>query len=58
MLKHVLIVFGRPKGHGKNRKNIPEFIIPTNEIPKAATNVANWFVENYKGLGPFPEELK
>ncbi len=57
-MKHILIVYGKPKGHGKNRKHIPEFVIATNEIPKAAVNVNKWFVENWKGLGPFPEELK
>jgi hypothetical protein len=55
-MKHVLIVYGKPKGHGKARKNVPEYIGPV--PPKAVYNVNKWFVEQFKGLGPTPEEIK
>ena len=55
-VKHTLIVYGKKKGHGKCRKNVPEYVGPI--PPKAVNNVRKWFVEIYKGLGPTPEELK
>ena len=56
-MKHILIVYGRAKGHGKMRQNIPEYY--TDWVPEwIAANTRKWFVEGYKGLGPFPEELK
>jgi len=54
-MKHVLIVYGRKKGHGKMRRNIPEYYTTSEWV---ASNTNKWFVEVYKGLGPFPEELK
>lgn len=55
-MKHVLIIYGKPKGHGKARRNVPEYIGPV--PPRAVSNVARWFVELYLDKGPTPEEIK
>jgi hypothetical protein len=55
-VKHVLIVYGKRKGHGKARRNVPEYIGPC--LPKAAHNANKWLVEVFRGLGPTPEEIK
>jgi hypothetical protein len=58
-MKHTVIVYGKLKGHGKMRKNRIEFTMPIlSSTTRVAINARKWFVENYKNLGPTPEELK
>jgi hypothetical protein len=48
-MKHVLVISGKLKGHGKMRKNVPEYIGPIPE--KAAINIRAWANQNLAKKG-------